>query len=186
MTENYGRLQGLRRMPLALCVTALGLAVYLDENSVYTVAALVFIFPAVFAEETVGRLYERRFGRVRSRRRPTGWVVWVVLIALTYSMEPVRGWLGDPAFFVMGGLLAAAYVMVAFWPPGKRHPSTVYWPAIAAVVVITGGLLAADAVAPGPFIVVVGLSISAGLLLDHLLLVRTMKAAPEEDDAGAV
>ncbi|QIN83859.1 hypothetical protein GBA63_15350 [Rubrobacter tropicus] len=187
VTENYERLQGLRRLPLALCVTAFGLLVQLDKDLLAMAMAVVVIYPAFFAESIVGRLYERRFGRVRSRVRPTDYVFWAALVALVFAMDSVQMWLDGSLVLAVGGIVGAAYVLGAFWPREKRHGSTAYWPIIAALAVATGLLSAFGAVAPGLFIIGLGLSVSVGLLLDHLLLVRTFKRAPKEEaDAGAV
>ncbi len=112
VTENYERLQGLRRLPLALCVTAVGLLVYLETGPLYAAVAVVMVYPAVFAEWTAGRLYERRFGRVRSRVRPTDYVFWAVLIGLAFSMNST-GRLEQPATIALGGIVGGAYVLAA-------------------------------------------------------------------------
>lgn len=181
VTENYERLQGLRRLPLALCVVVVGFLVYLGEGLIAGAVAVVMIYPTVFAEWTVGRLYERRFGRVRSGSYPTDYVSWAVLLALVFAMDSSQAWLGRPLVFGLVGFVGGAYVFAAFWPREKRHRSTAYWPAIAALVIVTGLLVSVDAVSPGSFIVFTGLSISIGLLLDHLLLVRTFGRVPRED-----
>lgn len=186
VTENYERLQGLRRLPLALCVTALGVLVLLDNASLGLAIAVVAIYPAFFAEGIVGRFYERRFGRVRSRVRPTDYVFWAVLIALVFSMDSIGNWSERSFVLALGGVVAGAYVLGAFWPREKRHRITAYWPVIAALAVATGLLSAFGFVVPGTFIAVLGLYACVGLVLDHLLLVRTFKEVPEESDAGAV
>lgn len=180
VTENYERLQGLRRLPLALCVAAVGILVYLDMDLAYVAVAVVMIYPAVFAEWTVGRFYERRSGRVRSRVRPTDYVFWAVLIGLVFFDDSPGDGSGRSFVLALGGVVCGAYVLGAFWPREKWRRITAYWPAIAALVVATGLLSASGVVTPGPFIAVLGISVSVGLVLDHLLLVRTFKKVPGE------
>lgn len=181
VTENYERLQGLRRLPLALCVVALGLLIRLDHAFLGVAIVVVAIYPAFFAEVIVGRLYERRFGRIRSRVRPTDYVFWAVLIGLVFFGDSPGDGPGRSFVLALGGIVCGAYVLAAFWPREKWRRTTAYWPAIAALVVSTGLLGASGVAALGTFVVVLGLSVCVGLVLDHLLLVRTFKELPKEE-----
>lgn len=207
VAANYGHLQGLRKAPLGLFVWllaaagALALAWDPEGDAVVPAAyvyAVVALIVALFAGALAlhGRIrvyYERRYGsvgphpRVPTRRK----VLYGAIVLAVLNSAPV---------FIM--LLGVA-MLFAHWPERRFQA---HYVGLGALLVGYGlvflvGLALALTLFPGLLDVVfglhyfgrlitlgaLGLYFVVGGLLDHLLLVRTMGAAPdgEGSDSGA-
>ena len=205
VAANYEHLQGLRKVPLGifllLTVSAAWLVVSwtstnvrIPEMYVLTSLALMFLLfiASIASPHFVSTNYERRYGTVQHyrsipRRRK--------LLHATMVLAILVG--GSLPMLVMGIAMLAAY-----WPDRRfqKHyvvvgtlavcvalahiASTFVWFATGDWIWITGGPMSG---LPRMFAAtVVACYLILGGVLDHLLLVRTMKTVPEEGDAGAV
>ncbi len=205
VAANYEHLQGLRKLPLGifllLTVSAALYSVFwtsvegqIPEPYVIGGFALVFaLFVAsIVLPHFVSVRYEHRYGTVQRyraipRRRKVLYVTMVLAILLGGSLP----------MLVMGVAMLAAY-----WPDRRfqRHyvvlsvlaicialahiASTFVWFATGDWIWITGEAMSG---LPRMFaMTLIATYLIVGGILDHLLLVRTMKAAPGENDAGAV
>jgi MFS family permease len=205
VTTRYEQMQGLRRVPLGLfllatagfqwtvlAVTPTGgiddrygkLAVGLIVNVLYF-SCLLLAAIALVLYYVIGEHYERKFGRVE--RRPVGWRRMAVGIGTIFmvvvAVFVVELWLEPPVrldLLVMGG------VLLFFRRKSWRF---------AAHYLVMGVLIACCGLLPLFGIVsadpreelyltplLLGMYLLVGGIFDHLLLVRTMKSLPEEND----
>ena len=196
VTGNFERLQGLRYVPFALALMLWGVATWLwfEEPSgffeVQPLANVVFflvVFMPCLLVKPIERYYERRFGRVRQRRRrPSGWwgtllLAAALVVATVVGLPALRDDLGQPVLGAICGLFAAAFVLYNWWPVRSRF--TIYWPTLAILVVGVCSLPVASVFVGEMFSLLMaplGLIFLVGFVLDHLLLVRTLKAVPED------
>ena len=205
VAANYEHLQGLRKVPLGflllLTVCAALLTVYwtsingrVPESYVSGGFALIFalVVVSIVLPHFISVRYERRFGTVQRyrpvpRKRKILYATMVLALLLGGSLP----------LLVMG-----ITMLVAYWPDRRwqRHyialgasavgvylvhtASVIVWFATDAWIWPTGETISG---VPRTFaMTVVACYLVGGGVLDHLLLVRTMKGAPEEGDAGAV
>lgn len=202
VTQNYERLQGLKVLPVgvfmlmisALTLFRLDLPGMTPEEEGTLFGVLLFfgglfgLLVAVLIGWVIGGRYERRYGKARRLRlsRRALVLIFVGTVAF-YVADTVDAALPIP-FYPSYLILGAAGVV--FWWPERRFRS--HYLAAAAVFVIVGllpllGVLPENyAEVPGLIFLLLGLSTIAVGLLDHLLLVRTMKQLPEEEDGRAV
>lgn len=198
VTQNYESLQGLKYVPWAMWLVLTGVATafwFEPPSGFFDVAWLRdFVLGAgavlcwVFYFCAAG-YYDRRFGKViqRRRRQNSGrdFALFVGVVVLVLLVSTLIERLGETATSVYGGCLLAGFSLYLWWE--RRHRLTVHWPILAALIVMIG-FLPAVATLPGHGIsllsVLMGSLLSAGLLLDHLVLVRTLKAVPEEEGDG--
>ena len=209
VTENYEVLKGLKRVPVGLMNIALGVllwvlqvvdiprapedtygrwAVALVFNSLFYLLILLLI-AALVLSFVFNDYYERRFGKVERRRFDRrriligATVVAGCLVAYGVDLAvrpPLRlGW------------LALGVVMIAHaWPKRRFRAHYIVMSALlvaASFLPLLGIPLGDTLQGYSAFIVAFsGLQFVVGGIFDHLLLVRTMKSLPEEDDGGAV
>ena len=205
VAANYGHLQGLRKAPVGLFVWllaaagAFGLAWQPEGDAAVVPAAYVYAVALFIVALFVGALalygrirvyYERRYGSVRPRPRvPTRRKVLYGTIVLAV--------LNSAPLFI---LLLGAAMLFAYWPERRFQAHYVVLGAllVAYGLVFLAGLALALTLAPGLMDVflgmhflgrlitlgALGLYFVAGGVLDHLLLVRTMGAAPGEGGDG--
>ncbi|MDP9457863.1 MAG: hypothetical protein M3Q60_19305 [Actinomycetota bacterium] len=208
VAANYGRLQGLRKLPVGLffllwvaaLVSTLVWTRTLEDTVVpagyvYAVLCLVVMIfvGSVLLYDRIGVYYERRYGSVErfSRvpaRRKALYAAIVLAVVLGSSF----------------GLLVLGVAMMVAHRPERRFQT--HYLAMAALLVGYGlfhmvGLVVSVTLSPdlldamlvlhkwGRLITlpVLGLYFLVGGVLDHLLLTGTMKALPEEEeqDGGA-
>lgn len=206
VAANYEHLQGLKRLPLGIfllaLVSAIGLSLAWTEArggmlpGAYVLGAVALIFALFVAgialPHFISAHYERRYGTVQ-RYRPMPRKRKVLYAAMALAL-----------FF--GGslpLLAMGVAMVvAYWPERRfqghyvvigaadigvflAHTMSVLpYPSASAWIWPSGAML--SGVPSMSILISVAAYLIVGGLLDHLLLVRTMRTAPEEGDAGAV
>ena len=201
VTKNFGRLQGLRYVPFVLPLMLWGFATWrwFEEPSGFFdfqplrngAFFLVMLTPWIFVGP-IERYYENRFGLVRQRRRkPTRWGALLLAVALVVALivgsPALRDNLGQPMLGITGGLFAAAFILYNWWPVRSRF--TLYWPALAMLAIGVCSLPLAGVLAREVFsllLVPLGAIFIMGLVMDHFLLVRTLKTVPEGDDGRAV
>lgn len=206
VTANYGRLQGLRKLPLRLfillLVAALVVALYwpVDEGAIvstlYVELVLTFITMVfgsiIFLYFHIRAYYERRYGSVEplfhiTMRRK---VLYAAIIVTA---------LNSTSFFI---LLMGLAMLFVYW---RERSFQMHYVVMAALAISYGflhgvGLPLSLTIFPSLFdtiwwlyekgrliaLTFIGLYFVVGGVLDHLLLVRTMKSVPEEADGGAV
>ena len=145
---------------------------------------------ALALHKLIGVYYDRTFGRVQRRpgNRLGGWLGdGAIMVALfTLAVIDVRFDLPVSLF----GLALAALILS--WSVGGFRKHYVIIAALVVVVSLTPLLgISYQALEPSEsaeFMLWAGFGLIyvVGGVLDHLLLVRTMKRVPEEDDDGAV
>ena len=209
VSENYEGPQGLRRVPYHLAilvVVLLGAWLGMDgessdlrlaQNGLFFVVtfAVFLLVPGFYSR--IGRFYERRYGRVRSRQRaglPVGWVLFFaggIIVALAVWREVFSGFGGGPALYGIGlsvGVVVVTAVWFSRWWDGGRSRYAAHWLVLA--VLVAPATLASVAgfgtASPAwPFLAIYLGGDTVGGVLDHLLLVRTLKAVPEEGPDAA-
>lgn len=195
---NYGRLQGLRKVPsgvvLLLMVTSIPIVGELLRGATLETVGFVisgFILAVVpillglsFCDYALSRYYEREFGISRrlpsipGRRKLFYAVVGLVLLGL-----------GGPG----GALLLGAAMLVAYWPERRLQShylviavliigTTLTVAALTALGVISASTMGYTAwfMVPAAF----ALFFLVGGVCDHLLLVRTFRVIPEESNGA--
>ncbi|MGB3635453.1 MAG: hypothetical protein WA982_15530 [Rubrobacteraceae bacterium] len=197
VTENYEQLQGLKNAPVGLMVLFSG-ALMLFPSSLRSFSSLiggnlyllyVVLIAMVLLYFAMGSYYERRFGWVQTfsmeRQQIVAAIILIIVLVVVGSANlafqpPIHMiWLAwgvaltvvywrerrFRAHYVVIGILVCG---VSFLPllGISQTGSTAYE---------TGGLMA-----------FLGILYVVGGILDHFLLVRTMKSLPEEDDGRAV
>lgn len=188
VTENYHALQGLTYLPtdgVLVLVGVLGtLGVRTDSLVYYLVLIPAAVASVVFSYRSVG-YYERRFGRFTRRRRRMPLQEKVFLSGVLFLIAVfwgIRDRLDDPVLGASIGLFSGTGMLFFWWL--RRYGFAIHWPVLGALV--TGaGLLSLSGVLfeePSLMLAVSSFAFAAGHLLDHLLLVRTMKRLPERDD----
>ena len=206
VTENYGDLQGLTRVPVGL----IALVVYLfvvftgfEVNTkfvadiVLTLALLVGV-TLVIGFFRIRRYYENKYGRVKviprvfTRRRIYSGLVAFAVVFIAFGLGL---WVADsdvpepyPLFFLLLGLTE----VIDRWPEKSirlHHFAFVALMATAGLVLWTMEVFGAgypEAFLLHSFVAVFVLYLIVGGILDHLLLTSTMKSLPGEDDGRAV
>jgi MFS family permease len=200
VAANYERLQGLRKLPIGVLLVSLVAALVLarawtPEDAVvpavyvYVVLGLIVMFfvGAFFLYYSISAYYERKYGSVEHFRRVplrrkllSGALVLAVILSTSFGL-----------------LLLGVAALIVYW--SERHFRSHY--VIMAALMIGYGtfhmlaLIAGLTIIPGLWTVAwklyelgrlitlttVGLYLIVGGILDHRLLVRTMKRLPEED-----
>ena len=201
VTENFERLQGLRYIPFVLPLVLWGFATWLwfEEPSGFFdfqplrngAFFLVMLTPWIFVGP-IERYYENRFGLVRQRRRkPTRrgalLLATALVVTLVVGSLALRDNLGQPVLGIVGGLFAAAFILYNWWPVRSRF--TLYWTALSMLAIVVCSLPLAGVFVGEMFSLLtapLGAIFVTGLVMDHLLLVRTLKTVPGEDDGRAV
>lgn len=201
VAANYGRLQGLRKVPLGLVILSLvalllvALAWPVEEDLIVPVGYAVLVLAAILAVFLgafllyfrISGYYERRYGLVRQRfsrvplRRKA--LYWMMFVAVALG--------GSLALLLLGAAMLAAY-----WPERRFRAHYVVMAAlivgiglahmVCVVVYLTNGAWLWPV---GEFAglarnyawTALGLYFLVGGVLDHQLLVRSMKDLPEEE-----
>lgn len=179
VTGQFCSLQGLRIVPIGLYLVLFA-AGWLGRQGDCTLQ-LPAILLALALYLAAGRYYERRFGRVQraSQRAVEALIVVVALIAFVAAgalnaagQLPVS----------MTGLAMAAFLFAVYAAHGSRYRW--HYAVLGAGMLVLSLLplvwkqpgLDLDRVLLGAF----GLAYVVGGMLDHLLLVRTLKPLPDE------
>ena len=205
VTGNYERLQGLRAAVMGVMLVLLGgglsiglLAGFPGSQvfqALFRVTGVILVILMILLPVWVGAYYERRFGQARSRWKGLSRyevMGMLLVLAFVYGLLAANQFYGEGAEQFLSSVAPGVYfgglLVYEWWP--KRSRLTAYWPVLAAVVAGSSPLLSLVGQISGwqlllPMIAILGVASIIGGLLDHLLLVRTMKSLPE-DDAGAV
>lgn len=206
VAANYGHLQGLRKTPLGLFVWLLAMAgalalawepegdavVPAPYNYAVTLLIVALFVGALALHGHIRVYYERRYGSVRPGPRVPArrQVLYGVIVLAVLNSAPLF-------IFLLG-----AAMLFAYWPERRFQA---HYVALGALLMGYGlvflvGLVVALTLVPGLRDVffglhflgrlitlsALGLYFFAGGVLDHLLLVCTMGAAPGEEDGRAV
>ncbi|MGB3635452.1 MAG: hypothetical protein WA982_15525 [Rubrobacteraceae bacterium] len=203
VTENYEDLQGMKRVPIGLMVLIAYVFMVSAEFEITTklVADIVLTLALLVAGALlvghfwIRRYYENRYGRVRvvprifrRRRVYSGLAVLAMMFATFY----LAGWVYEmqnvepyPFFLILFGMME----VFDRWPELRFRPHHFF---LGASMTLAGLLLLILVVQGNPYTeslflhALVGffvLQLTVGGILDHLLLVRTMKRLPEEANA---
>ena len=196
VTKNFERLQGLKYTPFVVAFVFWGFALwfwfeepngFFDLQPLRTGVLFLVCFVPWFFVGPIERYYENRFGLVRQRRRKTsGWgalLLTIVVVASFVVGSPAafRDDVGQPVLGVIAGLFAATFILYDWWP--KRGWLTVYWPALAILAFGVCSLPLAGVLVGEAFpllIVPLGVIFFVGSVMDHLLLVSTLKIVTED------
>ncbi|MGF1473545.1 MAG: hypothetical protein ACFB50_17630 [Rubrobacteraceae bacterium] len=202
VTENYEDLQGLRRVPIGLLALGIYTFVVFTGFEIRTkFVADIVVTLAVFAGVVlliayfgIRRYYENRYGRVRvvprvfRRGRTHGFVVFIIIIATAYSILWMREMQAiEPYPFSLIGL--GTMEVFERWPEKRFRPHRFV---LGTVLTLSGFILLILALQGNPYSEILFLHLLAaylvldlvvGGILDHLLLVRTMKRLPEDSNA---
>lgn len=195
VTKNFERLKGLRYVPFVLALVLWGFVTWLwfEEPSGFFdvqllrngVFLLVFLVPWLFVRP-IERYYEHHFGLVRQRRwKPSGrgtlLLAAALVVAIVVGLPALRDDLGQPVLGIVSGLFAATLILYNWWP--LRSKFTIHWPILAALAIVVCSLPLADIFIGEMFSLLMaplGVVFLVGFVLDHLLLVRTLKVVPED------
>jgi hypothetical protein len=189
ITKNFHALQGLRIVPLGLLLVAQS-AGWLGPqgNCTWSLLALV---AAIALFWLIGKYYDRAFGRVvRTREeRRREWIIALVVLAAIYGFAVLDSALSWPVS-VAGLMLAAGFLtMYVFsarhWGSGFRVHYVILAALMAGVSVLPALRLAPRyqlfGPSSAPLLIVLGLIIIVGGLLDHVLLSQLLKPLPEKN-----
>jgi len=177
LTLNFSVLQGLRIVPLGALLVGWKLIepVWVKSNLRDT-AQLVLAAAAVAAFFLIGRYYENRFGRVRSRRN-AAWAALFLLALLAsaglddFTNPPISWSALLLAFFFAGGVAASQ---------GRRWHLLVPTAAFIFLSVLpAAGAVSAAAVNDRLAPITFGCALVFTGVLDHFLLIRTLREAPD-------
>lgn len=187
VTSHYQELQGLRIVPLGiwLCLVALGEAAgYIPATQPQIAAITMFAylgsgFFVLAAYGWVGKIYERQYGSVHPllQARPralSGCLSGAGFLFVLY----VGIMLGSQLLAVEVTMLLAALLLYAAWRSRWYRKDYL----VLLVLLIGVSSLSSNTLIMG----LNGATVIAGGLLDHLLLVRTLKQVPEEGHAGSI
>jgi len=194
VTRNFEQLQGLRYVPYALILVLLGVSSYLwiePASGIFEFRPVGDLLPAglivlaLVSHHYASVYYERRFGLVRrrfwhtnSRLANLSWIVIAVVFVLSFFGR----WFGPVGSSLLAGAAIVAFILGDLWI--ERHRLTAYW-SVLAVAVVGVCLLPAFGIFEGDAFALIavplGFILFLGLLLNHLLLARTLKPAPKED-----
>lgn len=201
VTENYDNLQGLTRVPIGLALLIVWAFFLISgfEISSQPVAD-IFITLSLLAGGVlillffrIRKYYTRRYGRVRvfprlfSRRRAVG---GVVALTILFAGAFFVLWLGASVELVSLPLILlglGAMEMIDRWPERRLRPHYFVAGALAALAglvvlfLVLSGIRYPDVLLLHLMSAFIGLVLVIGGVLDHLLLVRTMKSLPGDD-----
>lgn len=197
VTENYERLQGLKMMPVGVLMLALAVFALLridwpgmtseEEGALFGV---LLIFGGIFgclaaslASWVISGRYEQRYGK--ARRSPISrWAgVLIVLGAVSfYVAHTIDIVLMTPMYLPY---LVVGVAGIVFWWPERRFRIHYLFVAVTFLLV---GFLPLAGVLPGNYFgealgllfLHLGISVIVIGLLDHLLLIHTLKTVPED------
>lgn len=200
VTENYQDLQGLRRVPAGLMVlivyafvvaTSFEITTKFVADIVVTIAVLVIVM-LVLGFFGIRKYYEKRYGAVRMipkifrRRRAYGGLaaiaVMLVVGYLALFMYEIQNFEPYPFLFIGLGTMEVA----DRWPELRFRP---HYFVLGSLMVLFGLILLILMLQGSQYSEMLFLhlltgffvlQLVAGGILDHLLLVRTMKRLPEE------
>ena len=206
VTENYEDLQGLTRIPVGLIALVVHLFVVFTgfevntkfvADIVLTLALLVGVM-LVIGFFRIRRYYENKYGRVKvipcvfTRERIHSGLVAFAVVFIAFGLGL---WVADsdvpepyPLFFLFLGLTK----VIDRWPEKSIRPhhfAFVALMALAGLTLWTMEVLGAsypEVFLLHLFVAVLVLYLFVGGILDHLLLTRTMKSLPGDDDGRAV
>jgi membrane associated rhomboid family serine protease len=197
VTENYERLQGLKVVPGGVVLLLFAGLTFLrfdlpgmtarEEGALFGVLFLLGgisgILVATVVGWVIGQRYERRYGKVR--RSPPGrrTVFLLALGTVAFWMAYILDTALRPPVYLPWLVIGAAGLV--FWWPERRFRAHYLVAAAAFVVVgllpLVGVLPRGFASEPGLLLALGGVCAVAVGVLDHLLLVGTMRRLPEED-----
>ncbi len=206
VTKNYEQLQGLKMLPFSPMYLALAVSLWSQSLWVSFLAVLLML-STLWVQPVISRYYARKFGRVEPRPRMSQraltisltaiLMVFVVLVALDNTeYVDASGYLDAFLQFVfiqqlpvnVPLLAGVALYLIVFGLYRRelrfRMHYLVLW-----VLAVGASFLPLLGVLTDPMVLFFGFSgliMTVGGVFDHLLLVRTMKPLPEEDDGGAV
>lgn len=188
IAAHYRSLQGLRMLPWFLWLLVIG-AVNpamgipqgrLDYQCLLVVPGLAVPF---VLSKLIGDYYDRQFGRVEglpSRTRPVDALAGFLFIVIAYI-----GFVIDTAEWLpisVGGLVWAAAFVFGWWKAGRFPPHML----VLAIVLVVLSLLPLAGIPAdghwtdllGGFVhsIVLGTVLSVGSVLNHIILVRNLKA----------
>lgn len=201
VTENYEQLQGLRWAPIGLyfCLYFwFSLTIWSSDRPLtfwWGLVSLVFAVSLIagmfWAQGAIPRYYQRRFGQVRRGR----WIDTVTLPSILLMCLFCAALLVNRIFHPPVDLALLSFGVCMFvdsWPDRRFriHPLIMMPVFIAASFLpLLGVWSTSSGQEPSSievFLLFMGLYFVVSGVLDHLLLVRTMKQLPEEDVERAV
>lgn len=209
VTENYEQLKGLKMLPFGPMYLAFA-AFYWSQSLWTTLLGVLFFLGGASLRPVIDRYYERKFGHVdprppMSQRTLTMalaaiFVVFVVLIMLNNTgYVDVSGYLDAFGRFMFTQqlpvnvpLLASVAIYLVLFGLYRRELRFRVHYVVLSVLAVGASFLPLLGVLAGPnghitiLFVFTGVFVTVGGIFDHLLLVRTMRPLPEEDDGGAV
>ena len=188
LTENYTHLQGLRLIPFGVAFMAKPLiwGPQLDKAvllGLMTVAVVLFYWIGLYYKRTFGRVQRRRSAQLRDTLAV---VLFFAAVVASLSLEERF----QPPVSLLGLSMAALFVYIYRCSAGQRP----YYLAVAALfaslsLVPLLGIARPDEIFGRPGWlgdIALGAAYLFVGILDHLLLVRSLKPLPEESDADAV
>ena len=197
VTENYEQLQGLRNIPLGLILLALGAFMLSSArlppfspvaSDVFFYGSFALLIVAISLYFVIGNYYERRFGWVHTfsmnRKQVVAAITGITVLLVIGSVNLVFQPPIHMIWLVWGISLTAVY-----WRERRFRIHYVAIGVLVSVLSFTPLLsisrteLSYDA---GGLMLFFGILLVVGGFFDHLLLVRTMKTLPEEEDGRAV
>ncbi|CAN5911525.1 hypothetical protein BH23ACT11_BH23ACT11_17120 [soil metagenome] len=201
VTENYENLQGLTRVPIGLAllmVWAFFLTTGFEISSqpvanIFITVGLLTGGLLILLFFRIRKYYTRRYGQVRviprvfRRRRAAGGAVALTILVAGYFLTL---WMGpleqlEPLLLVLLGL--GVMEMIDRWPERRLRPhylvvgALVALSGLAMLFLVLSGMQYPDLLVLHLMTAFIGLILVIGGILDHLLLVRTMKSLPGDN-----
>jgi len=192
VTERFGGMQGLRLVPfgLYLLVLAAGTAGLVPRVRPGALdVSLGLLLMAVAGSWLIGRYYDSRFGRVApmaSGRGSAGAGTGALIGAFTLFLSGFVDARLDPPVSV-SWLFLGGVTLAYWWGPLRRR--RVHYAAFGGVFVLLGLSPLVTGTLSGPpldyvtYTVIMGLGAIVCGILDHVMLVRTLRPLPPDADA---
>ena len=196
VAANYERLQGLFRVLVGVLVLLAWAVVISPLGDVLaspraadfiTAGSFLLIVAGAAAFLLIKTWYQRRYGRVRTisqysgRRYLLRYAAGIITLVVIVAIDAYIGGLGDGPLNYLFFLMVGVGAVVDWWPERRFRW---YYLVFGVLLLLTGLLLMfgllPDRATPGLFLGFLVLYLIVGGLLDHLLLVRTLKSVPEE------
>jgi hypothetical protein len=192
ITQNYRELQGLKSVPFSLLFLLWGafdagwlkVPAWLVDSPLVLLLILGSIGLAIALTKAIEGYYERRFGRIEPdperTRRKRRWALismfsWFIVIVLHEAFQ-----LPLSVFLLTTGAFWVIYMFLYDWPNRRfmMHHITAMLLFIGISLLLSLGVIEQDN--STPLLVATGLILLIIDIIDHVLLVRTLKPVPED------
>lgn len=180
VTENYPDLQGLKQVPLGVCMVLVGMLTLLSDNNVIegwgvVIAMIVLSGIGIATQNIIVQRYEAHYGKVESSKSSIPDMAWIALAAIFTLVEIIA----QPPFAPVL-LVIAAYFVYRWRESDGILPHYIGLAVLA--VVFAGVPFFVDGDRIAILLICAGILLGIGGILDHRLLAETLQPPAEEHD----